>query len=119
VNRPPGDSIEKDGQILSASRALRKSSDAVPQPVPLSIRVEDVDEAVLREIRIESEPQQSSFAFVSHRNLRPWLRLHRPIADHANASGPLRQEDTPIGGEIQSPRDLQALGDNLNPHVFG
>ncbi|GBC77937.1 hypothetical protein HRbin08_01423 [bacterium HR08] len=119
MDHAPRDAVEDDGESFPPLPPIREPRDAIPEAPPLPIRVIDVDESVLREVRVQGESEQSALPLMSDRDARPRLRLQHPLANHPNASGSFRQEDAPIGREIYGPGDLQIARHDFHADIPG
>ena len=73
-----------------------------------------VDEAVLLEVRVESDPEQPALALPVGREALDLARLSRALDSEQIAGVPLADEGVAVGEEVEIPRLVQARGDDLS-----
>src|SRR5439155_26409555 len=80
--------------------------------------VGEIDEPVLRELRMQRNIHQSAIAIGSHlRHARDWLRIQRSVAENTQPSSPLRDQHSSIGKERDRPRMRQASRQNRDSNL--
>jgi len=114
VDVRPGDTVEQDLVELPASVAVCQSDDTVPDPALIPVRMVNIDESAAGEVRSERQSKQSALADVRHFEGRPRLGIQPAVADNADASRSLGDEDPAIGGKVDRPRDLEIPYDGLD-----
>ena len=93
---------------LAGGRILAQPDQAVLQPGAGSRRVGDVDETVLREPRVERQPEQAGLAGRGHIQRQPRLGEQLAVLNDANAATALGKEDAAVRREIQRPGRFEA-----------
>jgi hypothetical protein len=114
VNVPRGDVVEQHDTLAQSRVDLSITHDAIDSAAGDRGRVIDVDESILRELRVESESKQPRFAVqidVVHGQRQLGGAAER---DDADAARPFGDEQSAIGRKVQRPRDLETRDDGLD-----
>ena len=79
-----------------------------------AVGVGHIDIAILRELRVERQPQQPRLSGFVHVERHPRLGEQLAILDHADATGPLVDEDAAVRREGDRPRRVKPRSEDLD-----
>jgi hypothetical protein len=105
--------VQEHALVARAGASQRQPGQPVDRPARARRGVADVQVARAGEVRIEGQAHQPRLAHVAHGQVRNGLGGQPALRGHADAAGPLGQEEPPVGRESERPGDLQTAQDRI------